>query len=219
MSISRVKISNISEKNKYLYFTLENCPLCYANGIRRIILSEIPCIVFKYDSENINIIDNKSRMNNEVIKQRIASIPIHISDIDNFSYNDYIVELEKVNDTNNIIYVTTADLKIKNKKLNTYISDLEVKKIFPPNEITSDYIDILRLRPKLSNNMEVEKLKFTANLEVSNANIDGMYNVVSTCSYGNTKDLVAINSEWEKKEKELKVKNLSKEEINIIKNY
>tara|TARA_Y100000768_G_scaffold386019_1_gene373441 strand:- start:2028 stop:3143 length:1116 start_codon:yes stop_codon:yes gene_type:complete len=218
MSISKVKISNITENKNYLYFTLENCPLCYANGIRRIILSEIPCIVFKYDSDNINIIDNKSRLNNEVLKQRISSIPIHISDIDNFSYKDYIIELEKTNDTNNIIYVTTGDLKIKNKKSNTYINDAEVKKIFPPNELTNDFIDILRLRPKLSSNMDTEKLKFTAELEICNANTDSMYNVVSTCSYGNTKDIVNINSEWDKKEKELKTKNISKEEMNIIKN-
>ena len=44
----------------------------------------IPTVVFKTfpHSENLaNIITNTTRLNNEVLKQRLACIPIHISDL------------------------------------------------------------------------------------------------------------------------------------------
>ena len=44
-----------------------------------------------------------------------------------------------------------------------------------------------------------------------------MFNVVSTCSYGNTLDAVQIKSKWEEKEKELKEKYNKQELIKIKK--
>ena len=89
------KISNVDEYNNTLKFTLSNINVSYANAIRRILLSDIPCIVFKtnpYHENNVNIKINKSRLNNELIKQRISSIPIHIDNIYDFPYQNYIVE-------------------------------------------------------------------------------------------------------------------------------
>ena len=216
---SLAKVNNIEETNNILKFTLSNINLSYSNAIRRILLSEIPCLVFKSQphSENkINITVNKSRLNNELIKQRISCIPIHITDIYDFPYQDYLVELDVINDTDSIIYATTEHFKIKNIKLNKYLASSEVKQIFPPDPISGDYIDILRLRPKLSDNIDSEHIKLTAELSVSNANEDGMFNVVSTCSYGNTLDPIKIKEQWAEKEKTLKEK-YSKDEIDFIK--
>ena len=41
-------------------------------------------------------------------------------------------------------------IKIKNTKNDSYLSDAEVRKIFPPDNITAQFIDIVRLRPALS---------------------------------------------------------------------
>ena len=213
------KITKVDEYNNTLKFTLSNINVSYANAIRRILLSEIPCVVFKtnpYHENNVNIIINKSRLNNELIKQRISSIPIHINDIDNFPFENYIVELDKINDTNTIIYATTEDFKIKNKESKKYLESSEVKQLFPPDPITGDYIDILRLRPKLTDTSEAEQIKFHATLTISNAKEDGTFNVVSTCSYGNTIDPVKMQDAWNAKEETLKSK-ISKEEIEFIK--
>ena len=40
------KIENITENNT-LQFTLKNCNVSYANAIRRVIISDIPCVVFE----------------------------------------------------------------------------------------------------------------------------------------------------------------------------
>ena len=54
----------------------------------------------------------------------------------------------------------------------------EVQKIFPPDLITSDYVDLLRLRPKIDSNMDKEQLHLEAKFTISNAKNDGMFNVV-----------------------------------------
>mgnify|MGYP000226775493 CR=1 FL=1 len=213
------KISNVDEYNNTLKFTLSNINVSYANAIRRILLSDIPCIVFKtnpYHENNVNIKINKSRLNNELIKQRISSIPIHIDNIYDFPYQNYIVELDKTNNSNTIVYATTEDLKIKNIDSEKYLETSEVRQLFPPDTITGDYIDILRLRPKLTDTSEPEQLKFEAKLTISTAKEDGTFNVVSTCAYGNTLDPVKIQDAWSAKEASLK-DTVSKEELEFLK--
>lgn len=211
-------ITNLEEEDDILKFTISNVQVSYVNALRRILLSNIPIIVFKtnpYNENKVEIEINKTRLNNELIKQRLGCIPIHIDDIENFSHEDYIIELDKKNDTNEIIYATTEDFKVKNIVSNTYLKDSDVKKIFPPDKITGDYIDIVRLRPKIVDNF-MDHIKLKAKLHISNAEDDGMYNVVSLASYGNVMDPIKVKEEWEKKEKLLKNEH-SDEEIQNIK--
>ena len=213
------KITNIQELDEILSFTISNINVSYINAIRRVILSSIPILVFKsepYEKNNINIISNKTRLNNEIIKQRISCIPVHISDIKNFPYKDYVFEINVKNDTPDILYITTNDFKIKNVNSDTYLSESEVSKIFPPNNITGDYIIISRLRENIEDNIDCEELILNATLEIGTAEESGMFNVSSICCYGNTIDSVKIKEEWSIKEEELK-KNHNKEEINFIK--
>ena len=219
METINAKISNLEENDEVLKFTLSNVNVSYANAIRRIILSNIPILVFRtqpYNESKINIKVNKTRLNNELLKQRISCIPIHISDINEFPYKDYNVEISKENNSKITEFVTTEDIKIKNINTNTYLTDAEVKQIFPPDKITGDYIDIVRLRPKIADNIESEKLILKADFDIGTAEEDGAFNVVSTCSYGNTLDAAKIKELWELKEEELKSKH-SKEEIEFIK--
>ena len=69
------KVTNLDDTDNSLRFTLSNVPLSYVNGIRRILLSDVPCIVFKtqpYSENNVDIKINRTRLNNELIKQRIS---------------------------------------------------------------------------------------------------------------------------------------------------
>ena len=72
-------------KNNILTFTISNIDVCYANSIRRIILSHIPSVVFKpsYEDNKLDIIKNTSRFNNEIIKHRLGCIPIFMNAFDN----------------------------------------------------------------------------------------------------------------------------------------
>ena len=60
--------------------------------------------------------------------------------------------------------------------------------IFPPNPMTGYYIDIVRLRPRLTPTSPGERIVFTASLSIATVDDNSMYNMVSTCCYGNTQD-------------------------------
>jgi len=192
------RISSFIEEGDFLKFTLSDCNVSIANAIRRIILSEIPIFVFRtfpHSENKAEINFNTSRLNNEIIKQRLGCIPIHIDDL-NFPYKNYIVEVDVKNDTDTIRYVTTKDFKIKNIMTDQYSSESSVRKIFPPSKISGDYIEFARLLPKLSENIDGERLSLKCLLDIGTAKQDGMYNVASTCTYSYTIDKEKANSVW-----------------------
>ena len=196
-----VKIN--SEENNTLLFTMSDINHSLANSLRRIILSDIPTIVFRtfpHSESKVDITVNTTRLNNEILKQRIGCIPIHITDSD-FPYEEYVVEVDKKNDSDVIELLTTADFKMKNVSTDKYLSETAIKEIFPPDVISGDFIVITRLRPKMSNNIHGEHLKFTASLDMGTSKQDGMYNVVSTAAYGATTDMVKANDVGMKKNK------------------
>jgi DNA-directed RNA polymerase alpha subunit len=208
-------VSNLEEDSGILKFTIYDLNISLANALRRVILSDIPCIVFRTSpyEENKAIFDfNTSRMNNEIIKQRLSCIPIHIKDM-NFPIDEYQLEINVKNDTPNIIYVTTEHFKIKNIKTDTYLASSALKQIFPANTFTGNYIDFVRLRPKLSENIDGEYLSLRCGLSIGTAKEDGAFNMVSTCSYGLSQDITKIQEEWDKKRKELLSNNTSPSDI------
>lgn len=225
---SSVSIKNILEEDGVYKFTLYNLNVSIANAIRRTILSDIPTIVL--DAENskdnhCNIVENTCRLHNEIIKQRLGCIPVHerVAIKGDGSYEDpltkkYVVELDVSNETDNMLFVTTEHLRIKNKETNQYLSKEEVQQIFPKNEITQYYIDILRLRPKISNTINGEKIKLSCELAVKTAKMNGMFNVVSKCSYEYSPDKTKQMEHWDKMEKKLKKENdITADEINFQK--
>lgn len=191
-------VSNLSEENNILGFRIAGTNVSFANAIRRILLSEVPCVVMKaapYETATIDITVNTTRMNNELLKQRISCVPVHIGDT-TAPIENYVVEVDKSNEGDVIEFVTTNDFTIKDKTTDKYLTQSQVRAIFPPDPITNDFIDIARLRPRISAELEGEQFTFTATFEIGMAKQDGAYNVVSTACYQNTPDPDAISKEW-----------------------
>ena len=213
------RISNIIEEDGALKFTLTECNMSIANALRRIIVSDIPTFVFRtypYSENKAEIRHNTTRLHNEIIKQRLSCIPIHIQDM-SFPYKDYVIELDIKNETDNIIYVTTRDFKIKNIVTEHYSSESEVRQIFPPCPITGDYIEFARLQPKLSENIDGERLALRCALDIGTAGQDGAFNVISTCAYECTPDVEKANQAWAEKEKAFKKEQMKEEDIEFEK--
>ena len=213
------RISNVRTENGFLKFSLLDCNMSIANALRRIIISDIPTFVFRtypYSENKAEITYNTTRFHNEIIKQRLSCIPIHIDDMD-FPYKDYIVEVDVKNDTDNILYVTTKDFKIKNIKTDVYSDESAVRAIFPPSAITGDYIEFARLQPKLSENIDGERLTLRCGLDIGMASQDGAFNVISTCAYECTPDIQKANEVWKDKEAVMKKSNVSEAEIEFEK--
>ena len=212
-------VTNMSEEDNVFRFQLSGVNMSLANALRRIMLSEIETVVFRtapYKESKATIDVNTSRLNNEIIKQRLSCVPIHLKDL-SFPIKDYQMEVEVTNDTDSNIYVTTEDFKVKHIHNDIYLPKEETKKWFPPNDITNMYIDLVRLRPRLADNIPGESLKMSCLFDIGTAKQDGMFNVVSTCSYGFTVDKIAQADAWSEKEKEYKDKKMTKDDIASLK--
>ena len=127
------RIANLKESDDILTFTIDNIDVSYVNAIRRTILSDIPIVCFKtspYEENKANILVNTTRLNNEILKQRLSCIPVCIKDLD-IPFKNYVLEVDVENKTDTAIFVTTKDFRIKNITTDTYLDDSDVRKIFP----------------------------------------------------------------------------------------
>lgn len=185
----RIELHDIAEDA--FGFTLTGLNVSLANGLRRTMLSDIPIVVFRttpYEKNRCKIITNTSRFNNEILKQRLSCIPIHINNFEEFQIEKYYVEVNVANETDTIIFITTEDFVIKDKTTDEPLSKERTREIFPPNPITGDYIDFARLRPRISAEIPGEAVHLTCTFDIGTSKEDGMFNAVYTCSYGFTID-------------------------------
>lgn len=214
------KISEVKEENGKLTFTISGIDVSYVNSIRRTILTDIPIVVFKtfpYEENKATISINTTRFNNEVIKQRLSCIPICVKNVENFPIKNYIMELDVDNKTDTTMIVTTKDFKIKDLSSNNYLDNAEIKKIFPPfippNGNGEYYIDFLRLRPKLSEEIPGERIKMSCEMVIGTAREDSMFNVTGTCSYGDTPDYDKMAEQLEIRKQKWKDEDKTESEI------
>ena len=205
------KVSHGIENKGVYSFTLENANVSIANALRRVILSDIETVVFNTDNDSIEILENTTRFHNEILKQRLGSIPIHIKDSEGIE--NLLIELNSNNESDGILYVTTKDFVIKDIANDKYLTEDAMNKIFPSNKFTKQWILFTRLKPKISNDIPGESINLKAKLKVGTAKEDGMYNVVSTCAYGNTPDKVEQHNRWQDISEELETKGLSEAKI------
>ena len=199
-----------------LGFTLSDINVSLANALRRTMLSDIPLLVFRtspHDKNKCNIITNTSRLNNEIIKQRLSCIPIHIKEIDEFPIKNYIMEVNVENNTDTVMFVTTENFVIKDLVTGKELSKDKTREIFPADDITGYFIDFVRLRPRISEELPGEKIHLVCEFDIGTAKEDGMFNAVSTCSYGFTSDLAAQDAELARKMQTWKDEGKNEKEI------
>ena len=212
------KISKVSEDAGILQFTLSGVNVSLANALRRIILNDINTVVFRtetYKDNNCNIKVNTGRLHNEILKQRLSCIPIHSTKLDELP-GKYILELDEKNDTDHILFVTTEHFKIKNKETNEEMKKEDVRKIFPHDIKTQQFIDFCRLRPRIGD-VPGEQISLTCEFSIANAEVSSMFNAVSKCAYGNTIDLDKAKEAWTEKENKMKSEGATADEIEYSK--
>ena len=217
VQISDVKVVKDHLKDE-ITFTLKNVDTRVANSLRRTILSDIECVVFKTFPDEANqckITTNKSLFHNEIVKQRLSCIPItrHAG----LKLDDTIEMVLSVKNESNVVrVVTTEDFKLRRIRdpsddaasddSKSDPSEEDVRATFPPKIIDGKkyYITFLRLRPQISDTILGEEIALTCKFKVGTAKESGMFNVVSKCSYVFTPDVLTSNRVWMEKEKETK---------------
>ena len=176
-------------------FTLSGINVAFANAIRRTLLADIPVVIFKTipqtnDLNTANFSINTSRLNNELLKQRLSCIPIFLNPQE-YPLERLLLEVEIENNTDSVMYVTTEHFKIKDIQTGDYFPKSKMDEIFPPfipNGNKKYYIEFVRLRPRISDEIPGERIKFTCKFDIGTAHEDSCFNVVGTCSYGFTVD-------------------------------
>lgn len=201
------------KNNTYVEFELANIHYSTSNAIRRIMLSSIKTVGFRtepYKACDIKVIINDTPLHNQFALHRISMVPINISKPESFDVDDYIFTINVSNNTNSIMTITTEDFQIRQVSTNKMLSKVEVKKFFPPDPITGNYIILNKLRPKyfvpsksVSKDViaemgkEFDKLNIGEDImhfhiegkaSISTASENGHYSAVSCASYINTVD-------------------------------
>jgi len=191
--------NNVENKKGVMTFTMSNTNVSIANAVRRTLISDIEVVCLKtgpYVDNLITFHKNTSRFNNEILKQRLSCIPVHIKAFSE-KLDNLRLEINEENTTSAVKYITSADFKIKDINTDKYLSDVDVKKIFPADPITGDFILFTRLKPKITDTILGESLNLICKFSKSTAGEEGSFNVVSTCAYGNTPDIVKQNNVWD----------------------
>ena len=212
------KISSIIEENGILRFRIADINVSFANAIRRTILSDIPTLVMRdspYEESTIDISKNTTRLNNEIIRHRLSCVPIH-HDID-FPVDKYSFVLDVENTGNSVMTLTTGDIKVMDNETGKEAPASISKHIFPPDSITGDHIPIVRLNPRVSDQLPGEALKLVAKATIGTAGENSAFNVVSCSAYSMTVDKEkqdqALNAHIKSLKAELSKQGLDKEEL------
>jgi DNA-directed RNA polymerase subunit L len=199
------------KRNTSIEFELANAHFSTANAIRRLILSSVKTVGFRtepYEKCDVNIKINDTPLHNQFTAHRIAMIPINVPNPDKFNVDDYVFFMDITNNTNENRQITTEDFQIRQISTNKLLSHDEVKRFFPPDPITGNYILLTKLRakyfvPSKTLNQEAVaemvkdfnqpvdepvKLFFEAKASISNGAENGHYCPVSCACYINTVD-------------------------------
>lgn len=213
------RVTNIQETDggKSATFTVENADPSIVNAIRRTILSDTPLVGFRtepYEKNDCNITKNTTRFTNEILKQRLSCVPVHIRvgadmpDLENLR-----MVLSVKNESETMKYITSEDFQIKNVATDVFLSTEEVRKVFPPSPITDDYILFARLRPRATQTVPGESIELSAKMMVTTPSESSCFVPVSTCSYAYTVDTDKREQVWEAIEKRMKADGHDDDEI------
>ena len=179
-------LSNFSYDKKLNRISVETADidLSILNGIRRILLMDIPILGFIGNGidTTVNIIENTTVLNNEIITNRIALIPLDVSEKynDNYISGENKLEIElNVSCTENIKIITTQDL----------IVTIDEQKV--PNFFKKPYITITKLRKNESLHLKAEAVKETGRKNASFNIVSGstVYNKPKV-PFTNTKSII-----------------------------
>ena len=209
--ISNMTLHPLDETDATFKFTLSGLNVSLANAIRRTVQDDIPVYVFDVKTCKIDV--NTGRLHNEILKHRLECIPIHSKvDVDGWLakrlehniFEKYVMELDVKNESEQTIYVTTADFKIKNKTTGRQLTSAEMERLFPKNKLTNSNIIFARLRSAVSETMPGEHLKLSCEFMISSGAVNSSFTAVCCSVYGNTIDSEAADKAWESTENRLR---------------
>ena len=207
-------VKNARYIDDVMHFTLSNADISIANGLRRTILRDVPTLAmrgFPHAESTIHFTKNTTRLNNEILKTRLSCVPVHTGGLkmtaDEVARN-LEVRVGYKNRTDKIVYLTSENFGVFHKGNNAPLDKSLVRGMFPPDEMTQMFIDIVRMHPShvgepsrpnlsMSSGDTGDEVEFRAGLAVVTAATSSTFNMTSVCSYSYTPDAAQLRRAWD----------------------
>jgi DNA-directed RNA polymerase subunit L len=119
---------NISLGGNRLDAEFKNVPIAFVNGLRRILLAEIPTVVVR----DVNILDNSTKMIHEMLKHRVEMLPINVKPEEAAVIRDTKIELRFLPPATpdltrkSVVEVTTDDFVVDGPRKNVILKDRDL---------------------------------------------------------------------------------------------
>ena len=104
-----------------LDFELKNVPVAFANGLRRIILSDIPTVVVR----DVEILNNSSQMIHEMLRHRIEMLPINVKPEEAAVIRDTRLEL-RFEGVDKELLITSDDIVVAGPRKDVILKDRDL---------------------------------------------------------------------------------------------
>lgn len=131
------ELLNMRESNRgnYFHFELKNVPSTFANGLRRVLLSDIPTVAIR----DVEILENTSQMPHEMLKHRVEMLPVNVLPSDATAIRDAKIELRilpqptprTIYNTDFTVESSRPTLLMNDRDMNTPLLFLRLR----PNEV------------------------------------------------------------------------------------
>jgi len=106
----------------------KNVPIAFVNGLRRILLSEIPTVVIR----DVQILDNSTKMIHEMLKHRVEMLPINVKPDEAGVIRDTRIELRYLPaptadlKRKSVTQVTTDDFVVQGPRKDVFLKDRDL---------------------------------------------------------------------------------------------
>jgi DNA-directed RNA polymerase subunit L len=118
---------NLSLNGYRLDTEFKNVPIAFVNGLRRILLAEIPTVVIR----DVQILDNSTRMIHEMLKHRVEMLPVNVRPEEAAVIRDTRIELRFLPPAADLTRkgpaeVTTDDFVVQGPRKDVFLKDRDL---------------------------------------------------------------------------------------------
>lgn len=123
-----METSSVSLNGNRLDVEFKNVPVAFVNGLRRILLSEIPTVVIR----DVQILDNSTKMIHEMLRHRVEMLPVNVKPEEAAVIRDTKIELRFLPPTTPDltrkapVEVTTDDFVVNGPRSNVLLKDRDL---------------------------------------------------------------------------------------------
>ena len=160
---SDIEFVELNSNEKTIAFTVKHADLAIINSLRRTALADLNNVGFHFDpnehhdAPTTNVIQNDTPLHNEIIMHRMSLIPIHMTkdEIDKWVPDSYEFILDVTNSTGFREDVTSEKIRVRHIESDQDVPETIVRKWFPCDPFTKDYILITKLNNTMSSRIHL----------------------------------------------------------------